>query len=375
MRTWWVVAGLIACKDSKPSAPPPEPPTPVIADRAIALDAAGGSAVTPAKATPKAKRGFIAYTTVDYDKDGKNTYGPLMLIDAETGTAIETPIVHATDVVGGAHVLAGRSANDQKAWVIDVRAPTLAAAPREQPVEYVTPDDRLVWRCSGGAEQTFTICTSNADGKNAKELFTEPPGPTKDIAVVEAAGRDAVHGAYMFHTRPRFSIALADGKRTDYPDLGGKPETKVPNGTQRAEMFYSPSAAKVAECAKDLVVTTLDGSVKPQTFSLGAEPVRCTCRFSKDDTLLACSILADVKGTEDLHLWTLATEKKAIVVRDISIGEFQFSPDGTELAYVQFKGEVWSLRVSSLDGTATREVARHPSSRSILDVVGWTDPN
>jgi hypothetical protein len=63
-------------------------------------------------------------------------------------------------------------------------------------------------------------------------------------------------------------------------------------------------------------------------------------------------------------------------VKDISIGEFQFAPDGKELAYVQFgKGDVWSLKVSALDGTGTRELATITGAKSILDVVGWTAPN
>ena len=367
MRSWLAVLALVAgCKDREPvSALPSQPVTKVAAEAAAPMDAVTSAAM------PHARHGFLVFVARTYGADGVPGRSPVQLIDPDSGAATALPVEPRFEVTVGPHVLAGQDVDTQAHWLFDLRSPTPAAVMRAEPVDAITPDDRLVWRCDGGAGEPFTICASDAIGSNRREVYREPAIDQPER--VMAAGTDRVLAVSTAPTKPAFSIALADGKRTDYPAL-------LRAG---AASFVSPNATKVASCAADLLVTTLDGSQPPSSFPLGGDPTRCTCRFSSDDTLLACSIAPAGSTVEVLDLWTLATGARVRLAPNIATGDFAFAPDGSALAYISDEHDTWILRTTSADGKMTKELLRLPVGVSaigaargtLVDLYGWTAPN
>jgi hypothetical protein len=233
-----------------------------------------------------------------------------------------------------------------------------------------------VWRCSGGIDRPFEICISDADGGNKKVVLKEPYDPP-NLGVIGAAGRDVIHANYtILGKKPWFSIAIADGKRTEYPDLLRRAKS---DDDVTFEPFYSPNGTKAVSVKNDLLVTTFDGSVKPQTFAAPGKkkPTRAECRFSNDDAFMACALLptASESGNDELVLYDLKANKVSTLAKDIAIGEFVFSPDGTELAYITLVDKKWVLRTTTRDGKTQRDHFEIDGGEHLLEVVGWTAPN
>ncbi len=348
---------------STPADKPPEPKPLRSVDAALAVDAAPAGV-----ATPKTKHGLIVYSSSTVVANQPMVTGPLWFVDPDGGEPVKGPVAAENGLVVGPHVIAGHGSDGD--FAIDMRAPTLVAA-KSEPVEFINPDDKLVWRCSGGIAQPFSICIADANGKNRKTLFSEAKKSDNDVGVVAAAGKDLVHGNYTVLSKlPAFSIRLGDGKRTDYPGL-------LRNAKDVSfDPFYSPNGTKAATCGKDLIITTFDGSAKPLTIKLDREPVRCTCRFSHDDGQLGCSILYEAKesGIDSLWLFDLRSNQKMMLAKELAIGSFVWSPDDTQIAYVGTAPKRWVLRVTSLDGRITRDLFNLDMETSLIDLGGWTAP-
>ncbi len=355
----------LGCK-SKDTSPKPSPtPDP---RQAVAVDAAPViDAPPPGLATPKTRHGLIVFTTSTIQKQMGTE--PLRLVDPDGGDPVIAAAA-ADGLVVGPHVIAGAHG------MIDLRAPTLAAKPSKYSIQFVTPDDKLVSRCSGGIAEPFKICISDGDPQVWKDLYEEPAKGFHDTGVVTGAGRELVHGNYsQLSELPAFSIRIADKQRTEYPGLIRK-DTEL-----TYEPSYSPNGTLAATCMilkKDLVVTTLDGSAKPQAIQLDDEPIRCACKFSHDDTRLACAILymANRSGVDALWMWDLKTKRKTLVAKQVVLDGFVWSPDDTHIAFVGTAGKPsrWVLRTTTLDGKSTRDLFSVDADTQTIDLAGWTAP-
>ena len=365
MTRWAFVtfAFALACKGKEaPARDPPSHPPIVAIDAAMVVDAP-----RPALATPRTKHGLIVFTTSTVARAVGTE--PLRLVDPDGGEPI-LALSTADHLVIGPHIIAGAHG------VIDLRAPTLAAKASKHAIEFVTPDDRLVARCSGGVGETFKVCTSDGDPQIWKDLYEEPAKGFNDIATVAGAGREMVHCNYgQLSQLPAFSIRIGDTRRTDYPGLVRK-DTEF-----TYDPFYSPDGTLAATCMslkKDLVVTTLDGSVKPQAIQLDGEPVRCSCKFSHDNARLACSILylGSRSPYDVLWMWNLETKRKTLLAKQVVLDGFVWSPDDTQLAFVGVAEDVarWVLRTTTLDGTTTRDLFSVDLKTQTIDLAGWTAP-
>lgn len=370
MRSWIVAISFVVACDKGTPAEPPSPTPPPGPQPIVTVDAPPS---TKELATPKSKRGLIVYSIESIQSGQPIDRGPLTLIDPDGTTPVTTMIAAPRDLVVGSQLIAGRRGGDGEPFVIDLRAPAIVAKKSVHEVEFMTPDGKLVSRCAGGISQPFKICVSDGDPQVWRDLFEEPKRGDDDIGVVLAAGRDIVHGGYAQLSKlPAFSIRIGDKKRTDYPGLIRK------SAGYTIEPAYSPNGTKAATCEKQLIVTTLDGSAKPQTIKLDAEPTRCECKFAHDDSKLACSILykAEETGIDSLWLWDLKSNTKTQVTAQLAIGDFVWSPDDTEIAFVGVaeKPDRWVLRTSSLDGKTVKDLVTIEMRPHLIDLAGWTAP-
>jgi hypothetical protein len=369
MRIWMVMAGcLLACETTnKPRETPPVPQPPGPQPTVVEAPAPTELRV------PKTARGLIVYSVTNIQPGQPIETGPLTLLDPAKATSVTTAIVGATEVKVGPHLIVGRRDSSRETFVVDLRAPQIVAKKAARYVDAITPDDKLVSGCFGGSDQVFKICVSDGDPQVWKDVFEEPKRGSDDLAVVVAAGREIVHGNYSQLSKlPAFSIRLADKKRTDYPGI-----IRKSNGST-IQPAYSPNGTKAATCTKDLIVTTLDGSARPQTIKLDAEPTRCECRFSHDDSKLACSILYEASETasDSLWLWDLKSTTKTMVSKELAIGSFAWAPDDTQIVYVGVapQPDRWVLRTASLDGKTVKDFVTIEMRNNLIDLAGWTAP-
>ena len=102
---------------------------------------------------------------------------------------------------------------------------------------------------------------------------------------------------------------------------------------------------------------------------------RCTCKFSHDDSKLGCSILCEAKesGFDSLWLFDLATNTKTMLVKEVAIGSFVWSPDDTQLIRRHGAEAVGAARVLARRQDR-RDLANNAMETHLFDLAGWTSP-
>lgn len=326
---------------------------------------------------PRFKRGLIVYSANRVEGDTIIRDAKLFAIDPEAPTKpIKLHDAAIREVVVGAHLVAGLDSATNKFWVRDLRAANSKPIVAPDRVDFLTIDDRVVSRCSGGLDEPFAVCTAMPSGADRRELYRE--AASKDTAVILGAGRSRVLAGYLLgSTKPAFSIARDTGARTDHSNL-------VRRGKQYTERpALSPSGDLAVTCPPDdgsgtILVTDLVGKRPVQKFVVG-NLTRCECAFSRDDRKLACSVLVTPtkpnpsEGAPDqLVVFDLASGQRKTVSDSLLIGEFAFSPDGNELAHISTRdhGKKAVLAIVPVGGGPSRDLME---TQPEMELDGWTD--
>jgi hypothetical protein len=378
-----VVLGVVAgCKSD---AAAPQAPTQPASPEATVTSPEPEPALLPPKsakpdpiATPVATAGLIAYVKRKRADSTVHGHGALHLVAAEGGQpAVALGIDDAKDLVTGPHLVTGRRLGSNKQFVVDVRQPAIVAKPIDY-VDFVTPDDRLVSRCSGGAGAEFAICISDGDGANKRELLREP-ATEQSVGIVAGVSSTHVFAHYSAkerYTTP-FALAFADSVRT--PVAFAPPPNEY-----GVDPRYARNGSVVGACQiSDKGIAFMFASTKPkaklQKVALGVGP-QCRCELADDGTRAACAVGLTKDGKPATREATGL--RYALVVIDLkkatattifkeAVFDLAFSPDGKELAITVPAGDHDEvLRVISIDGKRSRDLATIDSPA----LIGWLHP-
>lgn len=356
----------------------PEAPPPVVAgsvDTAPAVTAPVDTVpVVTMSPLPSSARGHILYSQLTVQGSIISGTGPLLAMNPDAPANPATvQALSSCDYRINSGLVGGYDTNARQFWSLNLRSGATSTFVTNLPIDGLTSDGRIVSRCAGGLDEAFALCTYDATGGGRTVVATEP-GTYGEATFVAGAGGTRVLGDYANLTKAPFVFDLSTGKRHELAQL-----RRTANG-YATRPIISATGALAAHCfvqekRNSLVIAKLAGG-RDQMIDLG-KLKRCECKFSPDDTTLACGILPSKPGSsgkpDQLITIDLATGKQTLLSSTMLIAEFAFSPDGRELVYAAERtagsDEYW-LGIISTTGGTTRYLVPWSAAQALVAWIG-----